>query len=1591
MNNTLTINTRYPLFSPNQVLSDDDLNGIVTYFEGQNRLNRHFIGMGIACGLAPSASFEPGSTVTAKIIISPGSGITSEGHVIPLLEPVTLTHYRKSVEILSTKFQVTPPKGDNTAASKAPVLYVVTELFCDNGNTSSSQEQEQFSESNDDNSERKELHTIADNVDATSFKDYLAKHTLLILIDCKDTARDTCLLDCDDLGRDREFKLRYLLLPKEAEVSEAAAATTGQTNPLTADALLQAGYAPDTDISTAREALQSRQLFFQDHTLRVPRFGYGDDSGATPGDNGENPLVDIENYSTFLERYRALCEQTIDHIDHVVPHVVKIFSPFFSSFQPQPGDLAAIKERLMAKLQEIVADFPVPGSSPTIDPFEAQYAIQYFYDYLVQVAAAYDELVQAAFDLMDDCQPEMGRFSKFLMLGAIDTGDATGETTDGTTEAPESPSSLASGVYRSHFIQPPLYNQNQQRRQQVHHLYDRLVRLCAADSFQPLPFYGTPVHITPSCDRTAPLSQQALPYYLRYAALYPLWNYDAARKGVSAQQPAYFLPQPQKTDVSTAADSTANAGIPAVRDELRHRLDRYNFYRIEGHLGKDKDTMLKQLRDYKQRWNLAFDIVTLKISDRIDPDDRGALDIPEQADRLAAITQDFAGIRQVFQTLWTLYESDWSQNVFLSTLKFVFFDQPKFSDIAFSQLYNPVLAAVRNDTDREIYLFDPVVDANNQPTEYYRLTIAQPNRDPIARVVFQREDGTRVEALRLPGASTGGSADEKARILTEISTALLAERITYGVEEPGADSSDPADESTRKFFVTLSLIDRLELPIESPGNNLRSVQVIIISQESFTIDNTDSGPLVAQSAFRDYETLYGLLRDRPDRVTDKTGDTETDETDAADSTSDSTSNDASLFPKGNRQAALDYIRPFHLPERLETYRLTSGQITGPQLFNQFTKIHPGLEHLGGVPKGGTFVLAYADDAALTASLLAVHSSTRYRTRLANVKAESVLPAGIPEELDQVETEFSDWTNIVVADYCLPYRLSSQIIHSPSGHLDLDLDPIVLLEKTNFCADDDTLYEFILHPPNGQLKGEGSFFANGKYCFQPSRVYPNLQHDVAIAFTYAVDGCESSLIVTINPLPDASFQVGKWNKTVFCANDEAISLIPCIPGGTFKALAGDEKIDISAQVLEDNLFLPEQVVLAGASQLKITLQYTVENEQKNCTNSHSEIITVHALPAVDFQIGTGVEDITSVCADVAFAPLNPEPANGLFRVLDGNHDISSRMLQGNRILPSAANLGELATKTITVEYSITDERGCKNTITKPLEILALPDAGFRIGEGEGIFCQNHGPVPLIPNVAGGSFRAMADDTTDISGVAFEQVDNQTRFLPTAVPLNNQQRVRITLIHTIGNSNGCEQRSQQTVIVIALPDAEFQVGESNNTDFFNDDPSVPLIPHMYGGRFSAFDGGDEITANVIAQKPHRFLPAAVDMDDVDSKEITLKYQLTLNGCSNEFESIVTIQVRPDEPEEDGGNPPDSDGDPDTPGDSGDSENSDDPEDPGDLPVGTDILENPSPIDIPIVNELFPGDLLGELVSGDSPIAEDVVGNDINFPDPIDLGST
>jgi|GEM_PF-5741096 len=84
----------YPKFEANQVLTAEQLNRVVAYLKGQDLLTRRkLIGIGPYCGLAVSHTIG----IAPKIQLSSGCGITSEGDLVELSSSDT-TRYRNYVD-----------------------------------------------------------------------------------------------------------------------------------------------------------------------------------------------------------------------------------------------------------------------------------------------------------------------------------------------------------------------------------------------------------------------------------------------------------------------------------------------------------------------------------------------------------------------------------------------------------------------------------------------------------------------------------------------------------------------------------------------------------------------------------------------------------------------------------------------------------------------------------------------------------------------------------------------------------------------------------------------------------------------------------------------------------------------------------------------------------------------------------------------------------------------------------------------------------------------------------------------------------------------------------------------------------------------------------------------------------------------------------------------------------------------------------------------------------------------------------------------------------------------------------------------------
>lgn len=524
----------YPVFQPNQVLSDRDLNRIVSYLDSQSRLTRTYaIGMGILCGLTVEVQEETGNYY--KIIIAEGCGITSVGYLIPYQhfgdseDDYAFTHFRV-IQLERQKFGLTENPQE---------LVKMRELV-----TNTTVEAEQQQETDFSQLTKKDVENMA----------------IAVLYDWEDSRRDSCMLDCDDQGMDRHFQLRFFLLdlkPLPTPLPTGEEDSTSTPPWLDATTLLKEGYQISADVHL--EAYF--QSWYQVPDLTIKRLGYQSDSGRID-------LSSINDVASFKAAYQEICDLVIssdESIPQAFSQIHELFGPFSGAWQPQANDFENLQEHLNNELQKLLDG---SGISP--------YGIQYFYDYLVDLIATYQELKDTMFDLMADCLPDPRRFPNYLLLGEV--------------LLEESETCTPPNLYRHHFTQPPIYNGNARRLKEARHIYERLLQM--SKNFE-LPSSEAKVKVTPSRSRLLPLGKQAIPYYYKDEALLPYWNYDACRQGRHKKLPT----------------STSD------HFHLSDRLDWSDFFRIEGHVGKKVEEAEDAIDELRQDFNLAFDLITIRISE----------------------------------------------------------------------------------------------------------------------------------------------------------------------------------------------------------------------------------------------------------------------------------------------------------------------------------------------------------------------------------------------------------------------------------------------------------------------------------------------------------------------------------------------------------------------------------------------------------------------------------------------------------------------------------------------------------------------------------------------------------------------------------------------------------------------------------------------------------------------------------------------------------------------------------------------------------------------------------------------------------------
>ncbi len=349
MSHTLSLNN-YPVFENNQVLTSTQLNELATYLDQQTRLTRvRLIGIGTVCGLIPGYD-----TVTNKLTITEGTGVTSEGY---LMETGACEFTKYRVYTLPTSVEYEPFINPNTSV-QYPLWELLPASYVPVG-----------------------TETVVP-LDFTFVNGVTPgkKKVVLMFLECVDVENDSCLgKSCDTFGAERTLTLRKLVI------------TIDDLN------ILLAKYGSVDLTYTAKfdlpDLLSTKPLF-------NPALSHSKDYFQFSQNFANSAASVYKRIPTDPQDILPVLRQTYTIFQPILKDVYNNVNPFLDTQIPN-----------LNIWNEIITGVNSPVNGPSY------FGVQYFYDFLRDLILGYNEFRDAAFELMSECCFDTHLFPKHLLLG----------------------------------------------------------------------------------------------------------------------------------------------------------------------------------------------------------------------------------------------------------------------------------------------------------------------------------------------------------------------------------------------------------------------------------------------------------------------------------------------------------------------------------------------------------------------------------------------------------------------------------------------------------------------------------------------------------------------------------------------------------------------------------------------------------------------------------------------------------------------------------------------------------------------------------------------------------------------------------------------------------------------------------------------------------------------------------------------------------------------------------------------------------------------------------------------------------------------
>jgi hypothetical protein len=534
---------------------------------------------------------------------------------------------------------------------------------------------------------------------------------------------------------------------------------------------------------------------------------------------------------------------------------------------------------------------------------------------------------------------------------------------------------------------------------------------------------------------------------------------------------------------------------------------------------------------------------------------------------------------------------------------------------------------------------------------------------------------------------------------------------------------------------------------------------------------------------------------------------------------------------------------FDVFERLvATYSERKQKISEQFLFHNYAKTHPGMEHLAGVYKGGTFILVYTSREELVGEekiledtinalkekfqiafskeeLSDIFQSENGLLELIRILSRRIFSIddrfgffgrrdpNILRALQYVSQVANAQSNTVIADFSLPYRCCGD---SPAFNYIIKRNPpVLILEPDTFCVDDATSYEFVAVPQGGRIFGPGTREEAGERCFfRPSDAVTEdklpLTADLTLEVGYEYDGDITRIYLTLKPLPLVGFSL---SREKVCVDSDAVELIPDagIVAGTFTAWLDSEEIDGIES--DGGKYYFDPVTLQGRVDLEQEVIVTIQHyriDEGGCDDLTTRELIVEGPRDTSFTIPEG----TAFCVDrqqgVELRPsVNP---GGTFtaRLTDG--PILPNAVEGNMFFPDRVPM-ETGESQVSIEivYTYGDEICTNASPPTTITIESPPDAGFSIREdenGNNRLCISPDPISPEPVTSFSSFQVFRgrerDETKNMTD-EMVTTDNRIDLSPLQEYMDGEQ-VDILVVHTIA---GPVCQSEEELILTILP--------------------------------------------------------------------------------------------------------------------------------------------------------------------------------------------